>query len=569
MTDNAEARTETEEPTRTNSDPDLSAITADRRTVLEAVGLAGLAALAGSGTAAAQEATVPTAGKAITNSSQEIPAGDQWTDLQYDTAAFSTGSFDVENDYFVAPEDGLYAVTVTNEVDELPDGARCHSAIAVNGDRVVAETVTGTAGLDVSTVVSAVVSLSKGARVKSQMRHSADAPLSLDSGPQKANLAVVRTSPGTGGGLRRESEHSVPGDESWTPVEFDTAAFDTGDIVDTEDGTLAAPSDGLYVLGATVRFDSAGDGSRYTGGITVNGDAGDSVVASETSLGSSDGAVVSAHATTVEQLSEGDEIGATVRQNGGESATIGTSGAGTALFAARLGDVDGQPAVRAYLSGDPDTALANSWYPPKWDAASFTSGGIEVTQPGSAGETPDGEPGYITLSEAGYYLIGMNVEVNDVPDRARIVTQLRNGTGYQDGIARNGTVGVDGNTFSNHVATVEQVQEGDTIGATVWTDKPGDFTLNGGETTSYVYAVKLGNVPEGPTATLTPMPTPADPTPTPTETATQNTGGPSGDTPTETTGSSGPGFGMVAALSGLGTLGAARAVRNRLTDEEE
>jgi len=571
MTDSAEKRTESVESTLTDSDIGRSGVTTDRRSVLQSLGLLGVAALAGSGVATAQEATVPTAGKAVARSGQEVPAGDQWTDLQYDATVFETGSFDVENGYFVAPEDGLYAVSVSNEVDAMQDGVQCHNAVAVNGERVATESVVGTAEIDLSTTVTTVVSLSKGARVKSQMRHTADGPIALDQGAQKVNLAVARLAPETGGMIRHTSAQDVPGDESWTAVEFDGTTFDTGGVTDAANGALVAPSDGLYVLGTGVRFDGVGDGSRYTGGITVNGDGADSVVAQETTLGTADGTAVSAQATTVAQLSEGDEVGCVARQNAGETATVGTSTAGTFLFAARVGDAGGQPAMRAYLSGDPDANVPNAWYPPKWDGESFSTGGIELVGAGSDGETPEGVPGYLTISEAGYYLIGMNVEVGDVPDQARIVTQLRNGIGYQDGIARNGVVGADGNTLSTHVATVEQIQEGATVGGTVWTDKPGDFTLNGGKATSYVYAVKLGDVPQGPTTTLTPMPTPADPTPTPTETATEN----SDETPTETatgtgtSSSSGPGFGVVAALSGLGALGAARVGWKRFTDEAE
>jgi len=571
MTESVEERTESVESTLTDSDAGRSGVTTDRRSVLQSMGLLGVAALAGSGVAAAQEATVPTAGKAVARSGQEVPAGDQWTDLQYDATVFETGSFDVENGYFVAPEDGLYAVSVSNEVDAMPDGAQCHNAIAVNGERVATESVVGTAEIDLSTTVTTVVSLSRGARVKSQMRHTADGPLALDRGPQKVNLAVARLGPESGGMIHRTSAQDVPGDESWTAVEFDAATFDTGEVADVANGTLVAPSDGLYVLGAGVRFDGVGDGSQYTGGITVNGDGGDSVVAQETTLGTVDGPAVSAQATTIAELSAGDKVGCVARQNAGETATVGTSTTGTFLFAARVGAAGDRPAMRAYLSGEPDESVPNAWYPPKWDAQSFNTGGIEVVTAGSDGETPEGVPGYVTLQEAGYYLIGMNVEVGGVPDQARIVTQLRNGTEYPDGIARNGVVGDGGNTLSTHVATVEQVREGATVGGTVWTDKPGDFTLNGGEATSYIYAVKLGDVPQGPTTTLTPMPTPADPTPTPTETATENSDG----TPTETatgtgtSSSSGPGFGVVAALSGLGALGAARVGWKRFTDEAE
>jgi hypothetical protein len=154
----------------------------------------------------------------------------------------------------------------------------------------------------------------------------------------------------------------------------------------------------------------------------------------------------------------------------------------------------------------------------------------------------------------------MNVEVDAVPDETRIVMQLRNGTGYQDAIARNGMVGVDGNPLSNHVATVEQVSEDAVIGGTVWTDDPGDFTLNGGESTSYIYAIKLADVPEEPTTTLTPMPTPADPTPTTGDPTDQNAETGSGD---------GPGFGLWAALSAVGAAGAARYGLGRPTEREK
>ena len=532
-----------------------------RRSLLKAGGVAGAIALAGSANlAAAQEGTVPTAGKGFATSQQEIPAGDGWTSIQYDNAGFDTGSFDTDNDYFVVPEDGVYVVSVANEINKLPDGAECTSAVRVNGERVTTETMVGSSEIDVSTTVSAVQSLSKGARIGADIRHTADQVLELDRSQEKVMLSVSKVGPASGGLLVRESAQDIPGDESWSAVNFDATSFDEGGTTVTDDGKLVASADGIYVLGTAIQFDDVVADSRYLGGITVNGDGEDSVLASESALGYAGGTSISAHATTIAQLSAGDEVGAAAWQDSGAATTVGGSTPGTVLFAARLGSGDETPAARAYVSGDPDTPIPNSWYPPKWDTDSFNTGGIEVMQGSGDDDSDSGTPGYLSVSESGYYLLGMNVEVDAVPDETRIVAQLRNGTGYQDAIARNGMIGAGNNPLSNHVATVEQLSADSVVGGTVWTDTPGNFTLNGGETTSYIYAIKLADVPDGPTTTLTPMPTPAEPTPTTEETTEQDT---------ETASEDGPGFGVWTALSALGAAGAARYGWQRLAERDE
>lgn len=133
----------------------------------------------------------------------------------------------------------------------------------------------------------------------------------------KADPRYVNVDEAVGARLLRTTQQSIPDDDNFHAVSFDSEAFDTGGMHDSANPTrLTAPRDGAYLVTGTADFFVNPNGAR----VFEIRENGATVLVSDTVYPDDTDAVIS----TVAPLLAGDYVELRVKQDSGGSLNLAT-----------------------------------------------------------------------------------------------------------------------------------------------------------------------------------------------------------------------------------------------------
>ena len=196
---------------------------------------------------------------AYATSTLSIPAS-TWTQCAFDTESFDPqGDFDLDNNWYVVPEEGYYITNAGIQLQDLPDGKRQYIALYKSTDGVETglafkENSLGGTTWPTQTVVD-LSYFSAEDKILSKVYHNNTSALNLSTGSATVFLSVrkVLESPVVAARVHMSADQSIKFATN-TTIPFDVVDFDTHDAWDTTDYSYTAPVDGNYLIYVVQRY---------------------------------------------------------------------------------------------------------------------------------------------------------------------------------------------------------------------------------------------------------------------------------------------------------------------------
>lgn len=134
------------------------------------------------------------------------------------------------------------------------------------------------------------------------------------------------------GNVFLSADQSIPGDNTFTKVTFDTVGANTEDLFDTTDNSFTIRHGGEYKIYSSVEFPNAGQNNLYRLGIFRNGS-----LEKRFDQQSAKNAPISLGVQTQRQFDAGDTFDVRVRQDSGSSKTLASDNTVTEFYLQRIG----------------------------------------------------------------------------------------------------------------------------------------------------------------------------------------------------------------------------------------